>query len=81
MDLHTRNQCLEYVGTRVKLSRGTGWANKSMSVKKPPAEEAYNALADLVLAHVAVNDTNFKPKAAYLALMARRVLLALHDKT
>ncbi|KAI3635702.1 hypothetical protein MIR68_006340 [Amoeboaphelidium protococcarum] len=81
MDLHTRNQCLEYVGTRVKLSRGTGWANKSMSIKKPPAEEAYNALADLVLAHVAVNDTNFKPKAAYLALMARRVLLALHDKT
>lgn len=96
LGLFTRRQCLEYIGSRVKLSRrsygahqasqnqhsagilasangSTGWRRQS------PVDEAYDALADLILAHIPVTDLNFRPKATYLAVMTRRVLKSLHD--
>ena len=71
--LFTRQQCLEHIGSKVRLPRRPG------TMRRPPAEEAQDALADLVLAHVPVRGLNFRPKALFLAWMIRRVITAMHD--
>ncbi len=43
---------------------------------KTPIDDARDALATTVLAHVPVEGFNFKMKAVYLALMVRRVVEA-----
>lgn len=53
---------------------GGGWAPK-----RPASDEALEVLATVVLAHVPVEDLNLRPKAIYIANMARRVLLAMND--
>jgi DNA-directed RNA polymerase III subunit RPC2 len=71
----TRGQALEFLGSKVKtLSRRVGG-------KRPNPEEATEILATVVLAHVPVDNLNFRPKAVYLALMVRRVLMAIEDPT
>ena len=40
--------------------------------KKTPVEDARDVLANTVLAHVPVENFNFKMKAVYMALMVRR---------
>ncbi|GAA6062808.1 hypothetical protein JCM10212_006169 [Sporobolomyces blumeae] len=78
--VQTQQQALEYIGHRVKIVRrtgpaaGGGWQNR-----RPASEEAIEVLATVVLAHVAVEDLNFRPKAIYIANMARRVLAAMLD--
>lgn len=37
------------------------------------------ALATIVLAHVPVKDLDFRPKAIYVSMMVRRVLMAMED--
>ena len=44
--------------------------------KKSPIDEARDVLANTVLAHVPVDNFNFKMKAIYMALMVRRVIEA-----
>lgn len=61
--LFTQTQCLEFIGSKVRIARKPGAA------RRPPADEARDALADLVLAHVAVNGLNFRPKAIFLGRM------------
>jgi DNA-directed RNA polymerase III subunit RPC2 len=73
--IHTQEKALEYIGHRVRL------------VKKPLGTsrmrnyhlEAIECLANVVLPHVPVDGTNYRPKALYVALMARRVLMAMQD--
>ena len=48
--------------------------------KKTKVDEARDVLHGVVLAHVPVLEWNFKIKAAYLALMVRRVIQAQRDK-
>ena len=43
------------------------------------SEEAIEVLATVVLAHVPVEDLNLRPKAIYIAVMVRRVLMAMAD--
>lgn len=71
--VYTRLQALNYIGARVKVSR------RPMSVRRPVHEEALEALANLVMAHVEVKDLNFRPKAIYIAVMVRRVLMCMQD--
>lgn len=76
----TQQQCLDYIGSRVKLVRRTGPAGGWVQ-KRPVCEEAIEVLATVVLAHVPVDDLNFRPKAIYIAVMVRRVLCAMADDT
>lgn len=73
LGVFTQQQALEYLGTRVRTMRrpmGPG-------ARRPPAYEALETLATTVLPHVPVDNLNFRPKAMYMAVMARRVLMAM----
>ncbi|GAA5931078.1 DNA-directed RNA polymerase III core subunit RET1 [Sporobolomyces koalae] len=78
--VQTQQQALDYIGHRVKIVRRTGPAmGGGWQSRRPASEEAIEVLATVVLAHVAVEDLNFRPKAIYIANMARRVLAAMLD--
>ena len=70
----TRHQALEYIGTRVKVNR------RVVGPRRPAWEEAMEALATIVLAHVSITGLDFRPKAIFVATMTRRVLMALDDE-
>lgn len=70
LDVVTRMQALDYIGTKVKVTRRVGPGMPGLA-KRPPSEEAAEVLATVVLAHVNVDNLNFRPKAIYLALMVR----------
>ncbi|KAH6621088.1 hypothetical protein B0J18DRAFT_399126 [Chaetomium sp. MPI-SDFR-AT-0129] len=74
----TQQQALEYVGSRVKM----GGPKKGRSMAAPrrsPVEEGLDALAGIIIAHVEIEDLDFYPKAIYIAMMVRRVLMAAHN--
>ncbi|GAA5896402.1 hypothetical protein JCM5296_002722 [Sporobolomyces johnsonii] len=78
--VQTQQQALDYIGHRVKIIRKTGFgAGGAWQARRPASEEAIEVLATVVLAHVPVEDLNFRPKAIYIANMARRVLAAMQD--
>ena len=49
--------------------------------KKSPIDDARDVLANTVLAHVPVENFNYKMKAVYMALMVRRIIEAQSDET
>lgn len=71
LKVYTQQQALDYLGARVKTNR------KVIGTRRSYAHEAMEALATIVLAHVPVENLNFRPKALYIALMTRRVLMAM----
>ncbi|KAF8890664.1 hypothetical protein BD779DRAFT_1516332 [Infundibulicybe gibba] len=73
LGIFTRHQALEYIGSRVKINR------RVMGPRRPAWEEALEALATIVLAHVPVNGLDFRSKAIFVATMTRRVLMAMDD--
>ena len=75
LGVFTRQQALEYIGTRVKVNR------RVMGPRRPAWEEALEALATIVLAHVPVNGLDFRSKAIFVATMTRRVLMAMDDES
>ncbi|CAO1615813.1 unnamed protein product [Parajaminaea phylloscopi] len=75
LKVFTRQQALTYIGQRVKVMR------RPMMARRPITEEAIEALAHLVMAHVEVEDLNFRPKAIYVAVMVRRVLMCMQDES
>lgn len=81
--VNTQQQALDYIGSRVKVIRRTGppGGGSGWSTRRPFSEEAIEVLATVVLAHVPVEDLNFRPKAIYIAVMVRRVLMAMADET
>ena len=80
MGIHTRLQALDFLGKQVKVIRKTTGAG-SWGARRPASEEAMEALATIILAHVPVHNLNFRPKAIYIATMARRVLMAMNDES
>lgn len=48
--------------------------------RRPAWEEALEALATIVLAHVPVRGLDFRQKAIFVATMTRRVLMAVDDE-
>ncbi|KAF8622616.1 hypothetical protein AX15_006873 [Amanita polypyramis BW_CC] len=74
LNVFTQHQALEYIGTRVKINR------RVMGPRRPAWEEALEALATIVLAHVPVKALNFHSKAIFVATMTRRVLMAMDDE-
>lgn len=73
LGVFTRHQALEYIGSRVKVNR------RVIGPRRPAWEEALEALATIVLAHVPVEKLDFRPKAIFIATMTRRVLMCLDD--
>ncbi|QRV99527.1 DNA-directed RNA polymerase III subunit C6 [Ceratobasidium sp. AG-Ba] len=74
----TSRQALEYIGSRVKVTR-KGF-QPGAGARRPVWEEAMEALATIVLAHVEVTGMDFRHKAIYVATMTRRVLMAMADE-
>ena len=63
----------EWLGTKVRSpKRGNIQRGK-------PQDEAREFITDFILAHVPIVNGDFKPKIMYLAIMARRVLMAKKD--
>lgn len=77
LEVFTHHQALEYIGSRVRAKRSFGFGPVA---KRPPWEEAMEALATIVLAHVPVINFDFKPKAIYVGTMTRRVLMAMDNE-
>lgn len=71
----TQMQALDYIGAKVKVNRKMG-----PTVRKTMAEEALEVLATVILAHVPVENLNFREKSIYAAVMIRRVLAAMSDE-
>ncbi|KAI0289642.1 beta and beta-prime subunits of DNA dependent RNA-polymerase [Russula brevipes] len=74
LGIFTRHQALEWIGTRVKVNR------RVVGPRRPAWEEALEALATIVLAHVPVIGMDFRSKAIFVATMTRRVLMAMNDE-
>ncbi|KAI0748815.1 hypothetical protein BC629DRAFT_1599124 [Irpex lacteus] len=74
LGVFTRHQALEYIGSKVKVNR------KIIGPRRPVWEEALEALATIVLAHVPVVNLDFRGKAIFVATMTRRVLMAMDDE-
>ncbi|KAG0230566.1 DNA-directed RNA polymerase III core subunit ret1 [Actinomortierella wolfii] len=71
--IFTQQQALEFIGSKIKAPK----RSFNTTVRKPLTEEALEILATVVLAHVEVHDNNFRPKCIYIAVMARRVVMAM----
>ncbi|KAJ8870686.1 hypothetical protein PR048_029710 [Dryococelus australis] len=71
----TQLQALKYMSSKIKSKRFFA----AGAAKKSPIDDARDILATVVLAHVPVENFNFKMKSTYLALMVRRVIQAQGD--
>ncbi|KAF2734046.1 beta and beta-prime subunits of DNA dependent RNA-polymerase [Polyplosphaeria fusca] len=72
--IHTQEKALEYIGFRVKImKKQAGYRARNYHL------EAIEYLSSVMLPHVHVSGTKFRPKAIFVAFMARRVLMAMLD--
>ena len=76
--MFTRQQALSYLGSRVRTKQS--FTGPKAQQKRPLWEDAMEALATIVLAHVAVKNMDLRPKGIYLGIMAKRVLMAMKDE-
>lgn len=70
LKIFTQQRALEYMGSKLVVKRFRTAATKMMT----PADEARELLATTILAHVPVENFNFKMKAIYVSI-AKRFLL------
>lgn len=73
LGVHTQKQALEYLGSKVRTVR------KMNTPRLSPFLEGMEALATTIVAHISVNDLDFREKALYLAIMTRRVVMAMDN--
>jgi len=73
LEVHTQQQALNYVGKRVKTIRRAG------APKLSQLQEGIEAIATTIIAHLTVSDLQFREKALYIAVMARRVLMTMYN--
>jgi len=75
LGVFTQEQALRHLASKMRQKKFFG------GPKKSPIEDARDMLVNTVLAHVPVENFDFKMKALYLALMVRRVIEAEGDPT
>jgi len=75
----TQQTALEYIGARVKMGTRSSRPQTGAAPRRNNVEEALDALANIIIAHVPIEGLDFFPKAVYIAMMTRRVLMASHD--
>ncbi|OXV11421.1 hypothetical protein Egran_00819 [Elaphomyces granulatus] len=73
LGIYTQQQALDWIGSRIKINR------KHSTYGRTHIQEAIEAISSIIISHVEVTNMNFRPKAIYVAHMARRVLMAKHD--
>ncbi|KAB8233495.1 DNA-directed RNA polymerase III core subunit RET1 [Aspergillus alliaceus] len=73
LGIYTQQQALDWIGARIKINR------KQATYRRTHVQEAVEAIASVIISHIEVKDMNFRPKAVYVAHMARRVLMAKND--
>jgi DNA-directed RNA polymerase III subunit RPC2 len=72
-EVFTQLQALKFIAVKMK-------ARKFFSgPKKSPTDDARDVLANTVVAHVPVDNYDFKMKSVYMALMVRRIIEAQSD--
>ncbi|RDW35254.1 hypothetical protein B0I72DRAFT_133343 [Yarrowia lipolytica] len=72
LGVFTQRQALEYLGSKVKTSRRS-------NVKLTHYQEGLEAVATSIIAHISINNMDFTEKALYIAVMTRRVIMAMAD--
>lgn len=72
LGIHTQEQALEYLGSRIRVFRN----RKRFRAK---SEEARDVLAQVILNHIPVEKYNFTLKCIYIAKMIRQILIANKD--
>jgi len=70
LQVYTKIQALHFLGSKVRQRTIWGKARTKF-------EDARELLKRTILAHVPINGYNFRAKAAYLAIMIRRIILAM----
>lgn len=65
LKIYTQEAALKYLGSKLVAKRYVTAASKT----KTPTDEARDVLANTILAHVPVENYNFRLKAIYLAIM------------
>lgn len=75
----TQHQALDYIGARVKMGGRGKPGTGGPQPRRSNVEEGLDALANIIVAHIPVEGLDFKPKAVYMALMTRRVLMAHYN--
>ncbi|CAI4064391.1 hypothetical protein N7582_002692 [Saccharomyces uvarum] len=70
LDIYTQQQALEYIGAKVKTMR-----RQKLSI----LQEGIEAIATTVIAHLTVEALDFREKALYIAMMTRRVVMAMYN--
>ncbi|KAI1471396.1 beta and beta-prime subunits of DNA dependent RNA-polymerase [Daldinia caldariorum] len=75
----TQQQALDYIGARVKMGGRAKQPGAPPQARRSTIEEGLDALANLIIAHIPVEGLDFYPKAIYIALMVRRVLMAHYN--
>ena len=78
LNIHTQQQALDYIGMRIKITRKPTFYGQH---RRNYVQEAIEAVSSILVAHVPIVNMNFRPKALYIAHMARRALMAKHDST
>ena len=80
LGIFSRDHALEYIGEKVSTARLSGDPGK-MNFRRntPPAAEAAEILANLVLNHVPVENFNFREKVIYICHIVKRVLKTVRD--
>ncbi|KAG5900002.1 hypothetical protein JTB14_009088 [Gonioctena quinquepunctata] len=76
LKIYTQEAALAYLGTKLVAKRFFTAASKV----KTPSDEARDLLVTTVLAHIPVEEFNFKQKSIYMGLMTKRVIEAQSDK-
>ena len=75
LGVSTQLEALHYIGSRIKQTRKVTFGVP----RRDWAQEALEALISVIITHVPVYSSNFRPKCLYVAYMVRRVLMAKHD--
>ncbi|XP_028403072.1 DNA-directed RNA polymerase III subunit RPC2-like isoform X2 [Dendronephthya gigantea] len=73
LKIFTQLQALTYIGSKIRQRQMWGRVRSKL-------DDARELLAHTILAHVPVVQFNYRSKSAYLAVMIRRVILAMSDK-
>lgn len=75
LGVFSTQQALEFLGSRLKFSR----KSYGPGPPKSKAQDAAQAISHMLIAHVPVKNMQCRVKAIYMALMVRRVLMAMRD--
>ena len=75
LGITTQHEALEYIGVRIQMKSKPTYHD----YRRKYVQEAMEALSNVIINHVPVRGLNFRPKALYVAYMARRTIMAYHD--